>query len=476
MSDTAQNAVAISLVWLLLAGLLVLLMHLGLALVETGLCRAKNAAHTMSMNLMVYALSCLAFWGYGFALAWGNLAHAPAAPLPYASLGSGVAELDHGLGVKPMLDAAGKPGGFRFGLLGWKGFFLSGVENAGVLAMFFFAMAVVSVAATIPTGALAERWRWRNFCLYGLWFVLPYSIYANWIWGGGWLAQMGINWKLGHGAVDLAGSGVVHALGGIVACAGAIALGPRLGKYHRGRPQPLPGHNVSMVVAGTLVLAVGWFGLNGGLALSGGDVSLSVVVVNSALASVAGAVAAMFTLRLKRMKPDPTFMCNGLLAGLVAIAAPCGFVDSRFAAVIGVVAGVLVVPSVLFWEKRGIDDPVGAISIHGVNGLWGLLALGLFANGRHGAGWNGVVRADMVKRFGSDGVRGLLFGDASQLAAQLLDVAVLLAFAFLLGYVAFKLSNLIVPLRVSREHEIEGLDGTEMGAMGYPDFTVTNRM
>jgi Amt family ammonium transporter len=176
------------------------------------------------------------------------------------------------------------------------------------------------------------------------------------------------------------------------------------------------------------------------------------------------------------MKPDPTMMCNGLLAGLVAISAPCAFVDSRFAALIGAVAGVLVVLSVLLWEKRGIDDPVGAISIHGVNGIWGLLALGLFANGQHGAGWNGVARDEFVKRFGSDGVRGLIYGDASQLAAQLIDIGVLLVFGFVFAYVAFKLSNLLTPLRVSRDYELEGLDGPEMGALGYPDFTVTNRM
>jgi Amt family ammonium transporter len=385
--------------------------------------------------------------------------------------------LDRGFGFGTTAGTTGKTAAAsRYGLLGWKGFFLYGVEDSGVLALFFFMLVVMSIAATIPTGALAERWSWRNFCLYGLWFVLPYCVYANWVWGGGWLAQAGINWKLGHGAVDFAGSGVVHALGGIVACAGAIVMGPRLGKYQRGRPQPLPGHHVSMVVAGTLVLALGWFGLNAGFIFSGPDVSIGVVVVNTVLASVAGAVAAMLTLYAKRMKPDPTMMCNGLLAGLVAIGAACAFVDSRFAALIGAVAGVLVVLSVLFWEKRGIDDPVGAISIHGVNGIWGLLALGLFANGQHGAGWNGVVRSDNLQRFPADGVRGLFFGDASQLAAQLIDIAVVLLFGLAAAYAAFKLSNLLTPLRVSRDTEREGLDGPEMGALGYPDFTVTNRL
>ncbi len=471
------DAVAITILWLFLAGFLVMFMHLGFALVETGLCRAKNAAHTMSMNLMVYALTGLAFWGYGFALGWGNWSHGPSLAGSHSSLGDGTAALDRGFGFDTTAGTTGKTAAAsRYGLLGWKGFFLYGVEDSGVLALFFFMLVVMSIAATIPTGALAERWSWRNFCLYGLWFVLPYCVYANWVWGGGWLAQAGINWKLGHGAVDFAGSGVVHALGGIVACAGAIVMGPRLGKYQRGRPQPLPGHHVSMVVAGTLVLALGWFGLNAGFIFSGPDVSIGVVVVNTVLASVAGAVAAMLTLYAKRMKPDPTMMCNGLLAGLVAIGAACAFVDSRFAALIGAVAGVLVVLSVLFWEKRGIDDPVGAISIHGVNGIWGLLALGLFANGQHGAGWNGVVRSDILQRFPADGVRGLFFGDASQLAAQLIDIAVVLLFGLAAAYAAFKLSNLLTPLRVSRDTEREGLDGPEMGALGYPDFTVTNRL
>ena len=453
--------------WVLVAGFLVMFMHLGFALVETGLCRAKNAAHTMSMNLMVYALACLAFWVFGFALGWGNWSRGPAPAIAIAALGDGAQTLDAGLGLGAAAPTAHdqSPGGYRYGLLGCKGFCLFGVEQSGVLTLFFFMAVVMSVSAAIPTGALTERWAWRNFCLYGLWFVLPYCVYANWVWGGGWLAQMGLNWHLGHGAVDFAGSGVVHAFGGIVACAGAVVLGPRLGKYQRGRPQPLPGHNVSMVVAGTLVLALGWFGLNAGFTFAAADVPVSLVVVNSVLASAAGAVAAMLTLRFKRMKPDPTMMCNGLLAGLVAIGGSCGLVDSRVAALIGAVAGVLVVLSVLFWEKRGIDNPVGAISIHGVGGIWGLLAVGLLANGRYGVGCNGVA----------GGVRGLFSGDPGQLAAQLIDIAVVLLFGFAFAYAAFKLSNRLAPLRVSRDNELEGLDGPEMGALGYPDFTVTNR-
>jgi ammonium transporter, Amt family len=172
------------------------------------------------------------------------------------------------------------------------------------------------------------------------------------------------------------------------------------------------------------------------------------------------------------LKPDTSMLCNGMLAGLVAITAPCAFVDSWAAGVIGAVAGVLVVESVFFWDRVGVDDVVGAISVHGVNGIWGVISLGLFANGQYGAGWNGVARPEMVTKYGSDCVRGLFYGDASQLQAQLLDSAVVIVFGFTMAYAWFKFSNLITPLRVSKEVELEGLDGPEMGCLGYPDFVI----
>ena len=259
------------------------------------------------------------------------------------------------------------------------------------LAFFFFMMALIDKAALIPVGAMVERWRWKNFCLYGLWVVLPFTLYANWVWGGGWLAHIGLNWRLGHGVVDFSGAGVIHALGGVIGLVGAWLLGPRVGKYRTGRPQPLPGHHVPMLVFGSLIVAFGWFALNAGCALSGTDLSLSGVVVNTALAAFAGTLAAMLTLGAKKMKPDPTLICNGMIAGLVAISGPCPFVDSWAAVVVGTVAGCLVVGGVLLLERRGIDDPVGAISVHGIAGLWGLLAVGIFANGKYGAGFNGVA-------------------------------------------------------------------------------------
>jgi len=463
----AHNMYSVNMVWVLVAGFLVMFMQAGFALVESGLCRAKNASHTFAMNLVIYPLGCIAFWAYGFALGWGNWFNAPVGPGWYSSLGPGLSLLNEGIGI------GGDTNLPMYGLLGTKGFFLAGLDDVSVLALFFFMMVFMDTTATIPTGTMAERWSWKNFCLYGLWVALPYCIFANWVWGGGWLAQAGKNWGLGHGAVDFAGSGVVHTMGGAIALAGGYIIGPRIGKFINGKPQAIPGHSIPLVVIGTFILAFGWFGFNPGSTLSGTDLRISAVVVNTMLASVASTLSCMAYMMIKGLKPDPSMICNGLLAGLVAITAPCAFVDSWAAALIGAIAGVLVVESVFFWDRMGLDDPVGAVSVHGVNGVWGVISLGIFANGKYGAGWNGVVRTDskyLDPATGIDGVRGILFGDASQLWAQVLDAAVVVVFGFTMAWVWFKISNLITPIRVSREVELEGLDGPEMGALGYPDF------
>ena len=415
-----HNLFSINIVWVMVTGFLVMFMQAGFMMVEVGLCRAKNSAHTSAMNLMIYPLGCLAFWVYGFAIGWGNWYNGPVPDGWYSSLGPGTSVLNEGVGISPDMGPDGKPvGTFKYGLMGTKGFFLNGLDDVSVMALFFFMMVFMDTTATIPTGALAERWAWKNFVLYGFWIALPYCLFANWVWGGGWLAQAGKNWGLGHGAVDFAGSGVVHAMGGIISLIGAWLIGPRIGKYGPdGKPRPIPAHNVMMVVGGTFILAFGWFGFNPGSTLSGTDLRISVVVVNTMLASVAGALFAMLTLNAKGMRPDPTMMCNGMLGGLVAITAPCAFVDTWAAVVIGSLAGIFVVFSVFFWEARGIDDPVGAISVHGVNGIWGLIAVGLFANGKYGAGFNGVNRPgifggefnpDGTVKVVGDGVRGLFF-------------------------------------------------------------------
>lgn len=470
----AHNLYSINYVWVLIAGFMVMFMQAGFMMVETGLCRAKNGAHTSAMNFMVYPLGCLAFWAYGFAIGWGNWWNGPVPPGWYPSLGPGLALLNGGWGLGAATDAAGNATGvFTYGLIGLKGWFLtSGFTDTGVLTLFFFMMVFMDTTATIPTGAMAERWAWKNFCLFSLWVALPYCLYANWVWGGGFLAQGGINWGLGHGAVDFAGSGVVHSMGGVLALAGAIVIGPRIGKFVNGKPQAIAGHNIPMVVVGTFILAFGWFGFNPGSTLSGTDLRISFAVVNTMLASVSGAIFCMLALEMKGLKPDPSMLCNGMLAGLVAITAPCAFVDPWAAFVIGAIAGVLVVYAVFFFENHGIDDPVGAISVHGVNGLWGVISVGIFANGQYGAGWGGVVRESYVQAYGFDGVRGLLYGDASQLVMQLINAAVVAVFAFVAGYIWFTLSNKITPIRVPAEVEMEGLDGPEMGAYAYPDFSL----
>ncbi|HTU26579.1 MAG TPA: ammonium transporter, partial [Pirellulales bacterium] len=421
-----HNMFSINMCWTLLTGALVMFMQAGFSMVEGGLSRQKNACHTWSMNFMIYPLGGLGFWVYGFAIGWGNWFNGPVAPGWYPSLGPGLAVLDQGVGIDAPDPAA--PMVFKYGLLGTKGFFLHGVDDVGVMALFFFMMVFMDTTATIPTGAMAERWHWWNFVLYGCWVALPYCVYANWVWGGGWLAQAGLNWQLGHGAVDFAGSGVVHAMGGLISLAGCIVLGPRIGKYVNGKPQALPGHNIPMVVIGTFILAFGWFGFNPGSTLSGTDLRIASIFVNTMLSSFTGAVGAMLWMKVLGLRPDPSMMCNGMLAGLVAITAPCAFVDCVGAVIIGLVAGVLCVLSVFTLDKLGVDDVVGAISVHGTNGIWGVISVGLFATGKYGAGWNKVIREEWTKDGAVDGVRGLFYGDLSQLWAQLLDAGVLIVF------------------------------------------------
>jgi len=444
-----HNRVAINIVWTLMAGFLVMFMQPGFAMVETGFTRAKNAVHTMAMNLMIYPLGMLGFYICGFAFMFGGLG-------PIATLG-GYAGLDHEI----TLTLFGK----EFGLLGGKGFFLSGSSyDVAVFALFLFQMVFMDTTATIPTGALAERWKYLSFFIYG-WFVgtVIYPVFGNWVWGGGWLAMLGKNLSLGHGHVDFAGSSVVHMTGGVISIAAAWLLGPRAGKYNKdGSPNPIPGHNIPMAVIGTFILAFGWFGFNAGSTLSGTDLRIGVIATNTMLASATGALAATLWMWMVRFKkPDPSMMCNGMLAGLVAITAPCAFVDSISACIIGLIAGVLVVEAALFVERRlKVDDPVGAIAVHGFNGAWGCLALGLFADGSYGDGWNNV----------SGTVKGLFYGDPSQFLAQCIGVVSNFVYVGLISLIVFKLIDLLVGNRVDEESEIEGLDIPEMGILGYGGF------
>jgi len=297
--------------------------------------------------------------------------------------------------------------------------------------------------------------------IYGVFVsTLLYPIYGNWVWGGGWLATLGLNAGLGHGHVDFAGSSVVHMTGGATALAGVLVLGPRLGKYRAdGTIGATPGHNLPMAVVGTLILAFGWFGFNAGSTLSASDSRIALVAVNTMLASSAGALSALLYVRFSFRKPDVGMTCNGLLGGLVAITAGCAFVSPAAAVLIGVAAGVLVVWVVALLERRlHVDDPVGAIAVHGACGAWGALALGLFADGSYGSGWNGVAGP----------VRGLLFGDPAQFLAQLVGVAANAAFVFPASYGFFRLVERLMGNRVPAEVEHAGLDTLEMGSDAYP--------
>jgi Amt family ammonium transporter len=448
-----HNRVAINFTWTLVTGFLVMFMQAGFALVETGLCRAKNAGHTMAMNFMIYPMGMLGFYLCGFAFMFGGVG-------AIGTMG-GYAGLNHELGLTI--------GGKFFGLLGWKGFLLQGAGyDTAAFTLFLFQMVFMDTTATIPTGGAAERWKFSAFMIYGCCIgTIMYPFFGNWVWGGGWLSQLGVLFPgLGHGHVDFAGSSVVHMQGGVICLIFCWLIGPRLGKYDANGKvvSPIIPHSIPLVMLGTFILAFGWFGFNPGSSLAATDLRISVVAVNTMLASATGAVGAtlwMWWVRTK--KPDPSMMCNGMLAGLVAITCPCAFVSAGGASILGLVAGVLVVESVFFFDKIGIDDCVGAISVHGVNGAWGCLSLGLFADGTYGDGWNGVPGT----------VRGLFYGGGmGQFWAELIGVTVCFVTLAVLSIIVYYIAEALVGNRVSKEVEIEGLDIPEMGAPGYAGFVM----
>jgi Amt family ammonium transporter len=401
----------------------------------------------MGMNLMVFLVGAIGFWLVGFPLMFGNVG-------ALATL-TGTDVLSSGISI----------GGWH--LLGTKGWLLTGdAYDVAVITMFFFQMLFMDTAVTIPTGAMAERVKF-SAVIVGSFFVsmMLYPIFGNWVWGGGFLAQLGDKLGLGHGVVDFAGSGVVHGIGGMAALAGAIVLGPRIGKYRKdGTSVTIAGHDLPMGILGTIILFFGWFGFNAGSTLAGSDLRLAVVEVNTMMAGAVGGFAALMYWKAKSGKFDIGMMCNGALAGLVAITAPAGFVSPILAVVIGGIGGLLVVLSLEFIDKKlKIDDPIGAISVHAVNGIWGIIAVGLFADGTYGAGLNGVA----------GGVTGLFYGNAGQLVAQLIDVGVIVVWGFGLSYLFFKSYDKLFGMRVTAAEEKTGLDLPEMGALAYPEFVIT---
>ena len=442
VNQAGQNRIAINFVWTLVAGFLVMFMQAGFAIVETGLCRAKNANHTMMMNFMVYGFGLFAYWVCGFALQMGGAAGA-------ATLG-GANPLSNEYAIHLL--------GHDWGLFGTKGFFLHGATyDVGVMVLFLFQMVFMDTALTIVTGSCAERWKYVAFAVSSIVLgAFTYPIYANWAWGGGWLSKLGTNFGLGAGYADFAGSGVVHAVGGLTALAVTLVIGPRIGKYNRdGSSNAVPGHDLVIVLTGCFILAFGWFGFNPGSTLgASGSLRISTIAVDTMLAGCTGSFGALIYMWIKYGKPDASMTGNGLLAGLVAITAPSGYVNTRDACIIGFIAGVLVCLSVEFVDRvLRVDDPVGAISVHGTNGLWGVISVGLFADG-------------------TNTVKGLFYGDSSQLVAQLIGVSTLVGVVFTLSYVLNSVVELLVGQRVSAADELQGLDIPEMGALCYPEFVL----
>jgi len=412
-------------VWIIVAAALVFIMQGGFAMLTAGLCRAKNVVNLMMKNLMDFAIGSLAFFAVGFALMFGA---------------------------------------DRSGLIGTTGWFLAGeTYDVSQYLLFLFQVMFAATAATIVAGAVAERLKVRAYFLYSIAIcALIYPVYGHWVWGGGWLSSL--PYGLGH--LDFAGSGVVHTVGGFMGLAGALILGPRIGKFDKaGRARAIPGHSMTLAALGVFILWFGWYGFNAGSTLSAMELRTSVIAVNTTLAASAGAVSSLVVIHALTKKLDVGMALNGAVAGLVGITAPCAWVEGWAAVVIGTVAGVIVVFGVLFFDRRGVDDPVGAVSVHGLNGVWGLLAVGLFADGTYG-------------NYTSEGplVTGLFYGGGiDQLVAQAIGAAVAVAWAFGLGLILFKVLDLALGgIRVPPQEEIEGLDIGEHGSSGYPNFPVVD--
>jgi Amt family ammonium transporter len=456
LNQIGANRIGVNFAWTLLCGFLIMFMQAGFAVVEAGLCRAKNANHTMMMNFMVYGVGMLAYFLIGFPLQMG---------------GAGAIA---NLGGTPVLNSefAIHLFGKDIGLWGNTGYLLMhhGTYDVAVMVIFLFQMVFMDTTTTIVTGTCCERWKYSAFMVSTMFLgAFTYPIFANWAWGGGWLAMLGANFGLGHGYSDFAGSGVVHSVGGITALACALILGPRIGKYTKdGKANAIPGHDIMWVLCGCFILAFGWFGFNPGstLATSGnGGLRAASVAVNTMLAGMTGSFGGLLYMWIRYGKPDASMSGNAFLAGLVAITAPSGFVNPIAAAIIGLIAGVLVCLSCEFVERvLRVDDPVGAISVHGTNGIWGVIAVGLFSDGKsnYGGSWNGVA----------GNVTGLFYGDSGQLVAQLMGVATLIGFVFVMSFLLNLFVDWFVGHRVSAKSEMEGLDVPEMGAVAYPDFVL----
>lgn len=445
--------VGTNMAWVLNTGYLVLFMQAGFALLTCGLIRKKNAGHLMMLNFAAYVIAFVGYYAVGFAFQFGasSIHNAPA-----------------GLGGTPTLAHWLIPN-----VIGKDGMFLKGPGyDAGAFAIFMFEVVFMETAGYIIVGAICERITFSAFILCELFIgSILYPVFGGLTWGGGLLFQFGAThpgW--GHGYVDFAGSTVVHAIGGFAAMALAVVLGPRTGKYDKnGKPVAFPGHNVVFVVTGTFILLFGWMGFNPGSTLQATDLRISVVAVNTNLAAVFGSIVAMIYWKLKYGKPDISMACNGMLAGLVAITAPCAYVNAPSACAIGAIAGLVVCLGVVFNERvLKVDDPCGAVSVHGYCGLLGGICVGIFADGTYGAG-AGEVGASSYMGVAGKGVTGALYGDFGQLKMQILGGLICVAWSFGATFIVFKVVNAIKSMRPSVAAELEGLDVPEFGVLAYPE-------
>jgi Amt family ammonium transporter len=428
-----ETKVILDTLWVVVAAMLVFFMNLGFAMVEAGFARAKNCVNILSKNFIVFAVSSLGFLSIGWGLMFGD-------GNPLIGL-KGLSFLT-GADNSP---AVGEAYRGVYTAIAWTG--------VPLLAKFFFQLVFCGTAATIVSGAVAERIKYISFIIFSfVMAMLIYPVVGHWIWGGGWLAQLGM--------FDFAGSSVVHSVGGWAALAAILILGPRFGKYDEktGKIHPIPGHNLTIATIGAFVLWLGWFGFNPGSTMAADPNAISHILMTTNTAAVTAILTSTFLSWLWLGKPDLGMTLNGCLAGLVAITAPCAYVSIGSSIIIGAIAGLLVVVLVVFFDRCKIDDPVGALSVHLGNGIFGTIAVGLFAQDQI----TGVATGN-----------GLFFGGGLKLLqAQTTGVLAVGAFVFSLSLITWVILKAIIGIRVTLQEEIEGLDIGEHGNSAYPEFLV----
>jgi len=428
-----ETKVILDTMWVLITGMLVFFMNLGFAMVEAGFTRSKNTVNILSKNFIVFAVSSVSFWFIGWGLMFGN--------------GNGFFGFEGLFGISGLDNSPATDLAYQgvYSALSW--------VTVPLLAKFFFQLVFAGTAATIVSGAVAERIKYLSFILFSfiiIGFIYPVS--GHWIWGGGWLAGLGF-W-------DFAGSTVVHSVGGWAALAGVLILGPRIGRYKDGKILPIPGHSMPLATIGAIVLWLGWFGFNPGSTMAADPEAIARICITTNSGAVAGLLSSTIVAWIVIGKPDLSMTINGCLAGLVAVTASCAYISALSALIIGTIAGILVVLAVSWFDRIRIDDPVGALSVHLVNGIFGTIALGLFAEDRFISNTTG---------------NGLFFGGGFKLLiAQLIGVASVGAFVFIISLIVWYAIKVIFGLRVSEQEEFEGLDIGEHGMESYPEFSIVS--